>query len=85
MTKSTLIAAIGKPEVYTSTKGRQCKEVFVYTGCFIFDAGEKLTDDTPYFKGAFFHKSRKGLRLQGEIQLTRKQFHDTMESWTEVF
>ena len=85
MTKSTLIAGIGKPEVYTNDKGRQCKEVFVYTCCFIFDAGEKLTDDTPYFKGAFFHKSRKGLRLQGEIQLTRKQFHDTMESWTEVF
>lgn len=85
MTKSTLIAGIGKPEVYTSDKGRQRKEVFVYVGCFIFDAGEKLTDDTPYFKGAVFWKSRKGLRLQGETQLTRKEFHDRIETWTEVF
>ena len=85
MTKSTLIAGIGKPQVFTNDKGRQRKEVLVYTGCFIFDAGEKLTDDTPYFKGAVFYKSRKGLQLEGEVQLTKKQFHDTMETWTEVF
>lgn len=85
MTKSTLIAGIGKPQIYTSDKARQCKEVFVYVGSFIFDAGEKLTDDDPYFKGAFFLKSRKGLILQGETTLTKKRFHEEMESWTEVF
>lgn len=85
MTKSTLIAAIGKPQFYTNDKGRQRKEVFVYTGCFIFDASEKPTDDTPYFKGAIFYKSKKGLLLQGELEMTRKQFYDRIESWTEVF
>jgi len=85
MTKSTLIAAIGKPEIYTSAKGRQCKEVFVYAGCFIFDPSQKIKDDDPYFKGAFFLKSRKGLILQGETTLTKKRFHEEMESWTEVF
>lgn len=29
--------------------------------------------------------SRKGLQLQGELEMTRKQFHDKMEKWTEVF
>lgn len=85
MTKSTLIAGFGRPAYYTDDKGRKHKEVLVYAGCFIFDASEKPTDDTPYFKGAFFYKSKKGLVLQGELEMTRKQFYDRIESWTEVF
>lgn len=85
MTKSTLIAGFGRPAYYTDDKGRKHKEVLVYAGCFIFDPSQKIKDDDPYFKGAFFLKSRKGLILQGETTLTKKRFHEEMESWTEVF
>ena len=85
MTKSTLIAGFGRPAYYTDDKGRKHKEVLVYAGCFIFDSSQKIKDDDPYFKGAFFHKTRNGLHLQGELEMTRKQFHDRIETWTEVF
>lgn len=71
MKKLTLIAGLGRPAYYTDDKGRKHKEVLVYAGCFIFDPSQKIKDDDPYFKGAFFLKSRKGLLLQGETTLTK--------------
>lgn len=85
MNKHTLIACIcndykieidGKP---TKIKGERLVGSFLESGWQL-----EATDETPYFRGAIFTKTKGGYEIDGTTMLNKKEFLSRVKTWTEI-
>lgn len=85
MTRDSLIACIARPYTIVTDTGKKVKiEGERYVGFWLTD-GEKITDDTPYFSGVVFTKTKTGWQGGDTLKLTFREFKDQVKTFQEVF